>query len=298
MSLGVCHSRCWNQPVLVFLKPHFEVYTDNILQFFANPWSGTFTGSLFTKDTKAGLSANAPLAQQAGPVLLPNHLCMFARLFFFTVGYLTGALCVASMVAGRVLPGVLPTFLKHCVSSWGCRWSAGNVGSWMVRAEPGQGHACLLVAWFLLLSWHPVTSPAHSPEEVCVLRNERLQALLISAHALGVLWHSAPEACILLLIDWAFTSPAFFPLACSPWVGKCRNVQGFLGSLLFPGLPTAMEWGQELFYATRFFCFCSWHMQCKIDFIFLVWFLSFCLISPGVFLNYLVFILLDFGVER
>lgn len=36
-ELGVCHSRCWNQPVLLFLKPHFEVYTDNILQFFANP---------------------------------------------------------------------------------------------------------------------------------------------------------------------------------------------------------------------------------------------------------------------
>lgn len=89
------------------------------------------------------------------------------------------------------------------------------MGSWMVRAEPGQGHACLLVAWFLLLSWHPVTSPAHSPEEVCVLRNESLQALLISAHALGVLWHSAPEAFILLLIDCELLppQPSFLQLA-------------------------------------------------------------------------------------
>lgn len=82
---------------------------------------------------------------------------MFARLFLFTAGYLTGALCVASMVAGRILPRVLPTCLEHCVSYWGCTCSAGNVGSWVVRAEPGQGHGCLLGAWFLLLSWRPVT---------------------------------------------------------------------------------------------------------------------------------------------
>lgn len=73
---------------------------------------------------------------------------------------------MALMVAGQILPGVLPTFLEHCVSSWGCRWSAGNVGSWMVRAEPGQGRGCLLGAWFQLLSWRPVTSLAHSPEEL------------------------------------------------------------------------------------------------------------------------------------
>ena len=73
---------------------------------------------------------------------------------------------MALMVAGQILPGVLPTFLEHCVSFWGCRWSAGPVGSWMVRAEPGRGRGCLLGAWFQLLSWRPVTSLAHSPEEL------------------------------------------------------------------------------------------------------------------------------------
>lgn len=58
----------------------------------------------------------------------------------------------------------------------------------------------------LLLPW-----PTPQRSWVRVLRNERLQALLISTHTLGVLWHSAPEAFILLLKDREFCLPSLLP---------------------------------------------------------------------------------------
>ena len=126
-ELGVCHSRCWNQPVLVFLKPHFEVYTDNILQFFASPWSGTFTGSLFTKDTKAGLSANAPLAQTGWTCASPKsslHVCQAVSLhcwvsdrslvYGFDGGWANSPRCPAHLF------GTLCLLLRLQVECWKC----------------------------------------------------------------------------------------------------------------------------------------------------------------------------------
>lgn len=178
------------------------------------------------------------------------------------------------MVAGRILPRVLPTCLEHCVSSWGCRCSAGNVGSWVVRAEPGQGHGCLLGAWFLLLSWHPVTDLFPGPLSrgagymSCKMTDSGLfLSLPMPLVSSGILFLRRS-----FWVTVSFYLPSRLPSSLEP---VSRHVQGCAGSPLFSGLPTGVEWGQELFFATRFFSFCSWRVQCKVDFIFLVWFLFF-----------------------
>lgn len=200
---------------------------------------------------------------------------MFARLFFYC--WVSDRSLVCGFDGGWASSPRCPAHLFEtlCLLLRLQRRSAGNVGSWMVRAEPGQGHACLLVAWFLLPLLASCYFPAHS-RRVCVLRNESLQALLISAHALVF--------CGILLLRRSFCfldcellppSPSFLQLAAL--VEGCEMCRvSWLSS--FPGLPTAMG-GVRSSSMPPDSSVSVLDIACNVRLIsfFWFWFLSFCL---------------------
>lgn len=296
-ELGVCHSRCWNQPVLLFLKPHFEVYTDNILQFFANPWSGTFTGSLFTKDTKAGLSANAPLAQTAWTCASPEsslHVCQAVSLhcwvsdrslvYGFDGGWANSPRCPAHLF------GTLCLLLGLQVECWECGVLDGK-GWARTRAWVLAGG--LVPAPLLASCYFPGPLPRGAGYVSWEMRDSRLfLSLPIPLVFCGILLLRR-SFCFLKTVS--FASPAFFPPARSPWVGMCRV---FLALVFSQDCP--QQWSGVRNSSVPPDSSVSVLDICNVRLISFFWFdfSFFCLISPGVFLNYIVFILLDFGVER